>query len=74
MVSARDRALLEARARGIRRRGVAAPSLAQVLHFDVIISAFGVSVMLLIYYTEVSSSPSTRHPVRLQPGPGQPAG
>jgi MFS family permease len=54
MVSARDRALLEARARGIDVEASLRHPWRQVLHFDVVISAFGVSVMLLIYYTEVA--------------------
>lgn len=54
MVSQRDRALVEARAKGIDSREAEHASWRQVLHFDVIASAFGVSVMLLIYYTAVA--------------------
>jgi len=54
IVSARDRALLEARARGIDVAASLRRPWRQVLRFDVVVSAFGVSVMLLIYYTEVA--------------------
>ncbi|MGH3435232.1 MAG: MFS transporter [Sciscionella sp.] len=54
MVSQRDRALIEARAKGIDIEASLRHPWRQVLHFDVIASAFGVSVMLLIYYTAVA--------------------
>jgi MFS family permease len=54
IVSARDRVLLEARARGIDVAASLRHPWRQVLRFDVVVSAFGVSVMLLIYYTEVA--------------------
>ncbi|WP_051581433.1 MFS transporter [Pseudonocardia acaciae] len=57
MVSERDRVLVEARARGLDadqiERSLRHP-WRQVLHLDVIASALGVSVMLLIYYTMVA--------------------
>ncbi len=54
MVSLRDRALIEAKAKGIDiEEGLRHP-WRQMLHLDVIGSAFGVSVMLLIYYTLVA--------------------
>jgi MFS family permease len=54
MVSERDRALVEARAKGIDIEATLRHPWRQMLHFDVIASAFGVSVMLLIYYTAVA--------------------
>ena len=55
MVSERDRALVEARAAGgaARRESVGAP-FARLARLDVIGSAFGVSVLLLFYYTAVA--------------------
>ncbi len=53
MVSMRDRALVEARAKGIDIEEALRSPFRQLLHADVIISAIGVSVMLLIYYTAV---------------------
>lgn len=54
MVSIRDRALVEARAKGVDVEESLRHPWRQVLHFDVVASAFGVSVMLLIYYTAVA--------------------
>lgn len=54
MVSERDRALVEARAQGIDVTESLRHPLRQMLRFDIIASAFGVSVMLLIYYTAVA--------------------
>ncbi|MGH3629249.1 MAG: MFS transporter, partial [Sciscionella sp.] len=54
MVSQRDRALVQARAKGIDVEASLAHPWRQMLHIDVIASAFGVSVMLLIYYTAVA--------------------
>jgi MFS family permease len=54
MVSERDRLLVEARARGIDLAESMRHPWRQVLHLDVIASALGVSVMLLIYYTMVA--------------------
>jgi MFS family permease len=53
MVSMRDRALIEARARGINIEESLRRPWRQVLHLDVIGSAFAISVMLIIYYTAV---------------------
>jgi MFS family permease len=51
MVSIRDRALLEARAAGVDTTHVR--PWRQVLHLDVIGSAFAIAVFLIIYYTAV---------------------
>jgi MFS family permease len=59
MVSMRDRLLVEARARGLSEADIRAAMRhpwRQLLKPDVIISAFAVSVMLLIYYTAVGYS------------------
>ena len=55
MVSERDRALVEARARGVdfAAHDIKNP-FAQLLHLDIIGSAFAVSVLLLFYYTAVA--------------------
>ena len=53
MVTMRDRALIEARAKGIDIEAALRQPFRQLLKADVIISAFAVSVMLLIYYTAV---------------------
>jgi MFS family permease len=53
MVSIRDRALIEARARGLNIRESLRNPWRQMLHLDVIGSAFAISVFLLIYYTAV---------------------
>jgi MFS family permease len=56
MVSMRDRVLIEARAKGISEADLAAAlknPFRQLLKPDIIISAFAVSIMLLIYYTAV---------------------
>ena len=53
MVSMKDRALVEARARGIVTVNLDAP-FRQLMHLDVIGSALGVSVLLLFYYTAVA--------------------
>jgi MFS family permease len=57
MVTIRDRALVEARAKGLSEADIAAAlrhPFRQLLKPDIIISAFAVSVMLLIYYTAVA--------------------
>ena len=54
MVSERDRVLNELRGRGLdteRRWRV----VAQVVRPDIVFSALGVSVLLLVYYTTVAS-------------------
>src|ERR1700728_1269497 len=54
MVSMRDRALIEARAKGIDIEAALRNPWLQLLKVDVIVSALGVSIMLLIYYTAVA--------------------
>lgn len=58
MVSERDKALVDARAKGIDVESSLRHPWRQVLHLDVIGSAFAVSVMLLIYYTAVAFFPT----------------
>jgi MFS family permease len=53
MVSMRDRALIEARAKGIDVEESLRRPWRQVLHLDVVGSAFAISVFLLIYFAEV---------------------
>ncbi len=56
MVTIRDRALVEARAKGMSEADIEAAlrhPFRQLLKADIIVSAFAVSVMLLIYYTAV---------------------
>lgn len=53
MVSHRDRALIEARARGLNVEDSLRHPWRQMLHLDIIGSAFAISVFLLIYYTAV---------------------
>lgn len=53
MVSHRDRALIEARARGLNIEESLRRPWRQMLHLDIIGSAFAISVFLLIYYTAV---------------------
>ena len=59
MVSMRDRVLIEARAKGFTDADIEAAlrhPFRQLLKPDIIISAVGISVMLLIYYTAVAFS------------------
>jgi len=59
MVTMRDRALIEARAKGMSEADIEAAlrhPFRQLLKPDIIISAIAVSVMLLIYYTAVAFS------------------
>jgi MFS family permease len=59
MVTIRDRALVEARAKGLTDADIANAlkhPFRQLLKPDVVVSAFAVSVMLLIYYTAVGFS------------------
>jgi ACS family D-galactonate transporter-like MFS transporter len=56
MVTMRDRVLIEARARGIDVEAALRHPFRQLLKVDVVVSAFAVSVMLLIYYTAVGFS------------------
>jgi len=53
MVSMRDRALIEARARGMNVRTLTEHPWRQMLRLDIIGSAFAISVFLLVYYTAV---------------------
>jgi hypothetical protein len=56
MVTMRDRALIEARAKGLSDADIAAAlrhPFRQLLKADILVSATAVSVMLLIYYTAV---------------------
>jgi len=54
MVSMRDRALIEAKARGIDPEAAMGKShWRQMMHLDVVGSAFAISVFLLIYYAAV---------------------
>jgi MFS family permease len=54
MVSYRDRALIEARARGLDvEQAMGRSPWRQMMHLDVIGSAFAISVFLLVYYTAV---------------------
>jgi len=56
MVSIRDRALVEARAKGLDVEAALRHPFRQLLKTDIIVSAFAVSVMLLVYYTAVAFS------------------
>ena len=59
MVTMRDRALIEARAQGLSEADIDAAlkhPFRQLLKLDIIVSAVGVAVMLLIYYTAVAFS------------------
>jgi ACS family D-galactonate transporter-like MFS transporter len=59
MVTLRDRALIEARAKGLSEEDIESAlrhPFRQLLKPDILISAFAVSVMLLIYYTAVLAS------------------
>jgi len=53
MVSLHDRALIEARARGLDIEDSLRRPWWQMMHLDIIGSAFAISVFLLIYYTAV---------------------
>jgi MFS family permease len=56
MVSIRDRALVEARAKGLDVEAALRHPFRQLLKVDIVVSAFTVSVMLLVYYTAVGFS------------------
>src|ERR1700735_3832250 len=56
MVTMRDRALIEARAKGLDIEAALKHPFRQLLKVDIVVSAFAVSVMLLIYYTAVGFS------------------
>jgi MFS family permease len=53
MVTLRDRALIEMKAKGLDVAAALRHPFRQLLKADVVVSAFAVSVMLLIYYTAV---------------------
>jgi ACS family D-galactonate transporter-like MFS transporter len=53
MVTMRDKALIEARAKGIDIAAALRHPFRQLIKADIVISAVAVSVMLLIYYTSV---------------------
>jgi MFS transporter, ACS family, D-galactonate transporter len=53
MVSMRDRALIEARAKGLDVESLLHHPFRQLLKLDVVLSALAVSIMLLIYYSAV---------------------
>jgi MFS transporter, ACS family, D-galactonate transporter len=57
MVSARDRALIEARAKGIDVEASLRHPMRQMLKPDIILSAFAISVFLIIYYLAVGFFP-----------------
>jgi MFS family permease len=54
MVTMRDRALIEARAKGFDIEAALRHPFRQLLKLDVIVSALAVSLMLLVYYTAVA--------------------
>jgi sugar phosphate permease len=54
MVTIRDRALIEARAKGIDIQAALRNPFRQLLKANIIVSAIAISVMLLIYYTAVA--------------------
>jgi ACS family D-galactonate transporter-like MFS transporter len=56
MVTMRDRALIEARAKGLDIEAALRHPFRQLLKADIVVSAFAVSVMLLVYYTAVGFS------------------
>ena len=57
MVSAGDRALIEARAKGIDVAASLRSPFRQMLKPDIVLSAFAISVFLIIYYTAVGFFP-----------------
>jgi MFS family permease len=57
MVSSKDRALIEARAKGIDIEATLRRPWHQMLHLDIIGSAFAISVFLIIYYVAVGFFP-----------------
>lgn len=54
MVSLRDRALIEARARGLDVSGLERHQWRQMMHIEVVGSAFAISVFLSFFYTIIS--------------------
>ena len=68
MVSARDRALIEARAKGIDVEAALRRPFRQVLKLDIVGSAFAIAVFLIMYYLAVGFLPVFFQTVsRLQP-------
>jgi MFS family permease len=57
MVSMRDRALIEARAKGIDVEAALRRPWRQVLRADIVLSAAAISLLLIIYYTAVGFNP-----------------
>ncbi len=57
MVSLRDRALVEARAKGVDVEESLHRPWSQVVTRDIVLSAFAVAVLLIIYYTAVGFNP-----------------
>ncbi|MGI8753032.1 MAG: MFS transporter [Acidimicrobiales bacterium] len=57
MVSTRDRALIEAKAKGIDIEAVLKRPFRQMMRPDILIAAVGIAVFLLIYYTAVGFGP-----------------
>lgn len=53
MVTMRDRALVEAKARGIDTKQARANPWRQMMRFDIVGSAFAIAVFLILYYTAV---------------------
>jgi MFS family permease len=53
MVSHRDRALIEARARGLNVEDALRRPWRQMMHLDIIGSAFAIGIFLIVYYTAV---------------------
>jgi ACS family D-galactonate transporter-like MFS transporter len=58
MVSQKDRVLIEARAKGLDIESTLKKPFRQMLHFDIIGSAFAISVFLTIYYLAVGFFPT----------------
>ncbi|TAM87035.1 MAG: MFS transporter [Jatrophihabitans sp.] len=58
MISVRDRALIEARAKGIDVEASLRHPFRQMLKPDIVLSAFAISVFLIIYYTAVGFFPT----------------
>jgi MFS family permease len=56
MVSMRDRALIEARARGLDLGDALRHPWRQMLHLDIVGSAFAISIFLIVYYTLIGFS------------------
>ena len=74
MVSERDRVLKERLGRGLDTEAALARPWAQVVRPDIVLSALGVSVLLLVYYTTVAfGGDLSGRGVPLHAGAGQPA-